>query len=78
MRMSKKNSKQPNEKLSFSIERLRLELSKQVIAESLKISLPTLNSRIENPQRWTVNNLKQLKKLGFTNDYFRQLLREFA
>lgn len=63
--------------MQFSIQMLKLDLSKQFICEKLSISLPTLNSRIRDPKRWTIDNLLNLKKIGFSYDYYGQLLREF-
>lgn len=63
--------------LEFKLQHLRLGLTKPEIAEGLGISLPTLNSRIKDPQRFTINNLLKLKKLGFNYDYYGQLLSGF-
>ncbi len=60
--------------LEFKIQLLRLGLTKPEIAKKLGISLPTLNSRIKDPQRFTIYNLKQLKKVGFNHDYYGKLL----
>lgn len=60
--------------LEFKIQLLRLGLNKPEIAEKLGISLPTLNSRIKDPQRFTIYNLKELKKVGFNYDYYGKLL----
>lgn len=58
----------------WKFQSLRLDLSNQEISKGLGISLPTLYSRIKDPQRFTINNLKKLKKLGFNYDYYGKLL----
>ena len=63
--------------LEFKIQHLKLGLTKPEIAEGLGISLPTLNSRIKDPQRFTIGNLNKLKKLGFNYDYYGKLLSGF-
>lgn len=60
--------------LEFKIQHLKLGLKKPEIAKGLGISLPTLNSRIKDPQRFTINNLLKLKNLGFNYDYYGKLL----
>ena len=43
----------------------RLSLLKKDVAEKLEITMPTLNSKIQNPETFTVKDLKNLKELEF-------------
>lgn len=44
----------------------RLKLKRYEVAEELGVSLPTLKSRLQNPNRFNLMEVKKLKGLGFT------------
>ncbi len=58
-----------NFNLAFDIERLKLKMSKQNIAKELSISAPTLQTRIKDPNKFTIGNIKKLNELGFKLEY---------
>jgi hypothetical protein len=43
----------------------RLSLKKKEVADKLEITMPTLNSKIKNPDTLTVKDLRNLKELEF-------------
>ena len=43
----------------------RLSLKKKDVADKLEITMPTLNSKIKNPDTLTVKDLRNLKELEF-------------
>jgi|5B_taG_2_1085324.scaffolds.fasta_scaffold00779_14 hypothetical protein len=49
----------------FRIELIRKDLSFAIVSKKLGISKPTLIKRIKNPELFTIENLKNLKKLNF-------------
>lgn len=49
----------------FRIELIRKDLSFAIVSKKLGISKPTLVKRIKNPELFTIENLKNLKKLNF-------------
>jgi len=46
-------------------ERLYLGFTQKSLAKELDISEPTLKLRIENPKKFTIENIYKLRKLGF-------------
>lgn len=50
--------------VSFLRELDRLKLNKKDVMEKLQISRPTLNSKIQNPDRLTVKDLRLLGQLN--------------
>tara|TARA_R100000278_G_scaffold121307_1_gene104924 strand:- start:551 stop:736 length:186 start_codon:yes stop_codon:yes gene_type:complete len=48
----------------FRIELIRNDLSFATVSKKLGISKPTLIKRIKNPELFTIENLKNLKKLN--------------
>jgi len=51
--------------IEFIDDLRRLSLLKKDVAEKLEITMPTLNSKIQNPETFTVKDLKNLKELEF-------------
>jgi hypothetical protein len=51
--------------IHFINEIKRLNIRKLDVLECLDITLPTLNSKIKEPGRFTVDDLNKLKKLNF-------------
>ena len=51
--------------IEFIDDLRRLSLLKKDVAEKLDITMPTLNSKIQNPETFTVKDLKNLKELEF-------------
>ncbi len=52
-------------KHEFRDEIDRLGLKKKDVAEKLEMTMPTLNSKIQNPDTLTVKDLSNLKELEF-------------
>jgi hypothetical protein len=50
---------------SFEMQRFLLKLSRKAIAEKLGIAEETLRKRIDNPDEFTLGNIKVLLELGF-------------
>lgn len=50
---------------SFEMQRFLLKLSRKAIAEKLEIAEETLRKRINNPDEFTLGNVKVLTELGF-------------
>ena len=51
--------------IEFIDDLRRLSLLKKDVAEKLEITMPTLNSMIQNPETFTVKDLKNLNELEF-------------
>jgi hypothetical protein len=51
--------------LDFEVELLKLGLKKSQVCERLGLSLPTLNARIKDPDKFTIDNYRKLLDLGF-------------
>lgn len=52
-------------KYYFDEDRKKLGLKKNVVASMLQCTMPTLQSRLENPGTFTVAEIKILKDNGF-------------
>lgn len=52
-------------KYYFDEDRKKLGLKKNVVASLLSCTMPTLQSRLENPGTFTVSEIKILKDNGF-------------
>jgi hypothetical protein len=44
----------------------RLVLTRQDVYNKLEVTQPTLKSRLQNPETFTIREIKILKELGFT------------
>lgn len=55
--------------IEFETERRRLNLKKMEIADKLGITLPTLQSKILEPNRLTLKDIGNLKKLNFNLNF---------
>ena len=51
--------------IEFIDDLRRLGLKKKDVAEKLEMTMPTLNSKIQNPDTLTVKDLSNLKELEF-------------
>tara|TARA_R110002050_G_scaffold300479_1_gene470095 strand:+ start:2381 stop:2593 length:213 start_codon:yes stop_codon:yes gene_type:complete len=51
--------------IEFIDDLRRLGLKKKDVAEKLEMTMPTLNSKIQNPDTLTVKDLSNLKQLEF-------------
>tara|TARA_R110000782_G_scaffold65351_3_gene133111 strand:- start:1982 stop:2173 length:192 start_codon:yes stop_codon:yes gene_type:complete len=51
--------------LEFINDLQRLKLKRMEVAEILGITMPTLKSKLKDPNKLTVGNIKALKKLNF-------------
>lgn len=51
--------------IEFIDDLRRLCLKKKDVAEKLEMTMPTLNSKIQNPDTLTVKDLSNLKELEF-------------
>lgn len=51
--------------LEFINDLQRLKLKRLEVAEVLGITMPTLKSKLKDPNKLTVSNIKALKKLNF-------------
>jgi len=51
--------------IEFIDDLRRLGLKKKDVAEKLEMTMPTLNSKIQNPDSLTVKDLSNLKELEF-------------
>ena len=51
--------------IEFIDDLRRLGLKKKDVAEKLEMTMPTLNSKIQNPDTLTVKDLNNLKELEF-------------
>ena len=51
--------------IEFIDDLRRLGLKKKDVAEKLEMTMPTLNSKIQNPATLTVKDLSNLKELEF-------------
>jgi plasmid maintenance system antidote protein VapI len=49
----------------FIVSMHRLQMSKKQVAEKLKCTYPTLNSKIKDYRRITIGDLLVLRKMGF-------------
>jgi hypothetical protein len=52
-------------KYYFDDDLKKLGLKRYVVCEMLKCTMPTLQSRLNNPGTFTVNEIKTLKDNGF-------------
>jgi hypothetical protein len=55
--------------IEFETERRRLNLKKMEIADKLGITLPTLQSKILEPDRLTLKDIGNLKELNFNLNF---------
>lgn len=55
--------------IEFETERRRLNLKKMEIADKLGITLPTLQSKILEPNRLTLKDIGNLKELNFNLNF---------
>lgn len=55
--------------VEFETERRRLNLKKMEIADKLGITLPTLQSKILEPNRLTLKDIGNLKQLNFNLNF---------
>ena len=55
-------------RIEFLIQREELGLKKKEIAEALGITAPTLQSKLRNPDKLTIDNFNILTGLGFNFD----------
>jgi len=55
--------------IEFETERRRLNLKKMDIADKLGITLPTLQSKILEPDRLTLKDIGNLKQLNFNLNF---------
>ena len=55
--------------VEFETERRRLNLKKMEIADKLGITLPTLQSKILEPNRLTLKDIGNLKELNFNLNF---------
>ncbi len=55
--------------IEFETERRRLNLKKMEIADKLGITLPTLQTKILEPNRLTLKDIGNLKKLNFNLNF---------
>lgn len=55
--------------IEFETERRRLNLKKMEIADKLGITLPTLQSKILEPNRLTLKDIGNLKQLNFNLNF---------
>lgn len=55
--------------VEFETERRRLNLKKMEIADKLGITLPTLQSKILEPDRLTLKDIGNLKELNFNLNF---------
>ncbi len=55
-------------RIEFLIQREQLGLKKKEIAEALGITAPTLQSKLRNPDKLTIDNFNILTGLGFNFD----------
>ena len=53
------------EESSFEMQRFLLKISRKAIAHKLGIAEETLRKRIDNPDEFTVGNIKDLRQIGF-------------
>jgi len=51
--------------IEFIDDLRRLGLKKKDVAEKLEMTMPTLNSKIQNPDTLTIKDLSNLKELEF-------------
>jgi plasmid maintenance system antidote protein VapI len=51
--------------LEFEIQLLQIGMNKTEVSKELGISLPTLNNRIKDAGKLTIDNVNKLTKLGF-------------
>ncbi len=61
-------------KLFFKAELKRLGLRKKDVASYLKIQMPTLKTRVENPDIFKIKEIKDLKEMGFCADTMLNLI----
>jgi len=55
--------------IEFETERRRLNLKKMEIADKLGVTLPTLQSKILEPDRLTLKDIGNLKELNFNLNF---------
>lgn len=55
--------------IEFETERRRLNLKKMEIADKLGVTLPTLQSKILEPNRLTLKDIGNLKQLNFNLNF---------
>lgn len=55
--------------IEFETERRRLNLKKMEIADKLGVTLPTLQSKILEPNRLTLKDIGNLKELNFNLNF---------
>tara|TARA_B100000424_G_C22851774_1_gene454186 strand:+ start:607 stop:795 length:189 start_codon:yes stop_codon:yes gene_type:complete len=55
--------------IEFETERRRLNLKKMEIADKLGITLPTLQTKILEPNRLTLKDIGNLKELNFNLNF---------
>lgn len=55
-------------KIEFLIQSLELGLNKKEVANALSISAPTLQSKLKNPNKLTIENINCLTDLGYKFD----------
>lgn len=54
-----------NFEINFRAECKRLRYKKYQICEIIKITMPTLKSKIENPDKFSWREIRELENLGF-------------
>jgi len=52
--------------LEFINDLQRLKLKRKQVAQILGVTMPTLKSKLKDPNRLTVKNIKELKNLKFS------------
>tara|TARA_R100000231_G_scaffold95328_1_gene71503 strand:- start:549 stop:761 length:213 start_codon:yes stop_codon:yes gene_type:complete len=60
--------------LFFKAELKRLKLRKKDVAEGLAIQMPTLKTRVEDPDLFKITEIKNLREMGFDTDTMLNLI----
>ena len=68
--------KEKNFEINFRSECKRLRYKKYQLCEILKITMPTLKTKIENPDKFTWREIRALEDLGF--DMIDNLILNFS